>query len=222
MRRKADFGQSKTGFARGHLCGYQKRFVIADRRSVDSFLDVRITKMSLYKKAFTAVLQPRYVFSKNGSSLFLVCLLIVICASSIPGLSTNTVRSNATRREPPDLNSLIDGLQRKYSKMQGLGADFVQVYMGSDGRVIREAGELLLRRPGKARWEYKSPERKLFVSDGKKVFFYVYGEKTATVSSIKETVDPQIPFLFLLGRGNLRNDFLRIEVATGEPAAGSD
>jgi outer membrane lipoprotein carrier protein len=121
-----------------------------------------------------------------------------------------------------DLNNVIDGLQRKYSRMQGLGADFVQVYRGSDGRIIREAGQLLLQRPGKARWEYTSPERKLFLSDGKNVYFYVYGEKTATISPIKETVDPQIPFLFLLGRGNLRRDFSRIEIATGEASAGSD
>ncbi len=117
-----------------------------------------------------------------------------------------------------DLNEVIDGLQRKYSRMQGLAADFVQVYAGADGRVVREAGQLLLKRPRKARWEYSSPERKLFVSDGKNVFFYVYGEMNATASSLKETADPQIPFLFLLGRGNLRRDFSRIEIASGEPA----
>lgn len=123
--------------------------------------------------------------------------------------------------QSPDLDTLIDGLQHKYSRMQGLAADFVQVYAGADGRVIREAGQLLLKRPRKARWEYASPERKLFISDGKNVFFYVYGEKNATASSIKETADPQIPFLFLLGRGNLRRDFSRIEIATGEPAIGA-
>lgn len=132
-----------------------------------------------------------------------------------------TARFSSTAvTQSPDLNSLIDGLQRKYSRMQGLEADFVQIYYGADGRVAREAGHLLLKRPSKARWEYASPERKLFVSDGKNVFFYVYGEKNATRSSIKETADPQIPFLFLLGRGNLRRDFSRIEVANGEAAVG--
>ena len=129
-----------------------------------------------------------------------------------------TVTSSTSARQTPDLAPLIDGLQQKYSRMQGLAADFVQVFAGPDGRVIREKGHLILKRPRKARWEYASPERKVFVSDGKKVFFYVYGEKNATTSSIKETADPQIPFLFLLGRGNLRRDFTRIEVAAGEPA----
>jgi len=140
--------------------------------------------------------------------------LLLVLLAALPfygGLANVTPQST-------DLNLLIDGLQRKYSRMQGLEADFVQVYQGADGRVARESGHLLLKRPAKARWDYASPERKVFVSDGKNVFFYVYGEKSATRSSIKETVDPQIPFLFLLGRGNLRRDFSRIEIANGESA----
>lgn len=135
---------------------------------------------------------------------------------------TGTRASTPSSDQQPELSPLIDGIQRKYSRMQGLAADFVQVYAGADGRVIREAGHLLLKRPRKARWEYASPERKLFVSDGKNVFFYVYGERNATASSIKETADPQIPFLFLLGGGNLRRDFSRIEIAIAEPAIGAN
>ncbi|PYT05377.1 MAG: outer membrane lipoprotein carrier protein LolA, partial [Acidobacteria bacterium] len=134
---------------------------------------------------------------------------------------SGTGTSSNLQAQSPDLNSLIEGLQRKYSRMQALEADFVQIYRGADGRVIREAGHLLLKRPSKARWEYYLPERKLFVSDGKEVFFYVHGEKNATRSTIKEAADPQIPFLFLLGRGNLRRDFTRIEVATGELPIGA-
>jgi outer membrane lipoprotein carrier protein len=147
------------------------------------------------------------------------CLLMFFGAAAFAA-SAVALRISATAAQSQDLNSLIDGLQRKYSRMQGLEADFVQIYYSADGRVARESGHLLLKRPGKARWEYTSPEPKLFLSDGKNVFFYVYGEKSATRSSIKETTDPQIPFLFLLGRGNLRRDFSRIEVAAGEAAAG--
>ena len=142
-------------------------------------------------------------------------LLVIFVAISVGSIRSLCAAQSA------DLNVLIDGLQRKYSRMQGLEADFSQAYYGSDGRNIHESGRLLLKRPGKARWEYASPERKLFVSDGRNVFFYVYGEKNATRSSIKETADPQIPFLFLLGRGNLRRDFSRIEIATGESAVGT-
>jgi outer membrane lipoprotein carrier protein len=141
-------------------------------------------------------------------------LIVVFAVIAVSGGNSNAAAQST------DLNVLIDGLQRKYSSMQGLEADFVQAYYGADGRTIHESGRLLLKRPGKARWEYASPERKLFVSDGRNVFFHVYGEKNATRSSIKETADPQIPFLFLLGRGNLRRDFSRIEIATGESPIG--
>src|SRR5262249_11223491 len=149
------------------------------------------------KDVFLAVYRGFVRPLKNCRVLFSVCALALV-SPPIPNTSLpDAVHSKSfVRSQSSDLNNIIDGLQRKYSRMQGLGADFVQVYRGSDGRIIREAGQLLLRRPGKARWEYSSPEHKLFVSDGKNVFFYVFGEKTATVSPIKETVDPQIPFLF--------------------------
>ncbi len=119
------------------------------------------------------------------------------------------------------LDSIIDGLQNRYARMSSLAANFLQSYQGSDGRVISESGQLWLKRPGKARWDYTAPEKKLFISDGKNIFFYVYGEAHATKASIKESSDPQIPFLFLLGRGNLRKDFARIELLNDERAVES-
>lgn len=139
-------------------------------------------------------------------------LLKIIVAASI---SVACIVPHASAR-PPDLNPLIDGLQNKYSRMRGLEAEFTQIYRGADGRTLREAGRLLLKRPGKARWDYTQPEKKLFVSDGKNIYFYVEGESQATHTSIKDSVDPQIPFLFLLGRGNLRRDFSSIEAAPDE------
>lgn len=142
--------------------------------------------------------------------------LLYLAVSAVPRANSQPATTNIITHQAPDLGVLIDGIQNKYSRMRGMAAEFVQVYRGSDGRTIRESGHLLLKRPGKARWDYWEPERKLFVSDGKNVFFYVLGEKHATKSTIKESVDPQIPFLFLLGRGNLRRDFTRIELIGGE------
>jgi len=124
--------------------------------------------------------------------------------------------NSLARSQPQSLEPLIDGLQNKYSRMRGLDAEFAQTYRGPDGRILRESGHLMLKRPGKARWEYTAPEKKVFVSDGKNVYFYVEGEKHATQAPVKQSADPQIPFLFLLGRGNLRRDFSRIETTSDE------
>jgi outer membrane lipoprotein carrier protein len=115
-----------------------------------------------------------------------------------------------------ELSSLIDKLQNKYSRMQGLASDFMQIYIGPDGRTLRESGRLFLKRPGKARWEYVAPQKKLFISDGRNIYFYVEGERHASQVSVRQSADPQIPFLFLLGRGNLRRDFSRIEMISDE------
>ncbi|MDX2041960.1 MAG: outer membrane lipoprotein chaperone LolA [Acidobacteriota bacterium] len=118
--------------------------------------------------------------------------------------------------QSPELNQLIDGLQAKYNKLTSLSADFTQIHTGSQTR--RESGRVLLKKPGKMRWDYTSPEAKLFISDGKSLYEYVAAEKYASKTSIKESGDMRAPFAFLLGRGNLRRDFKTIEFAKEAPA----
>jgi outer membrane lipoprotein carrier protein len=162
----------------------------------------------------------------------ILCLSLMAICVIVPALSPRTVhaaRKTASRIDPyalapraqaADLDSVINAIQKKYSHMQGIGADFVQAYNGPDGHATREGGRLLLKRPGKARWDYDYPEKKVFLSDGKSVYFFVYGDRQATRAAVKESRDPQIPFLFLLGRGNLRREFSRIELINSDPVLG--
>jgi len=117
-----------------------------------------------------------------------------------------------------DLSRLIDALQAKYKRLTTLGADFTQVYTAPGERVRRETGHFLLKKPGKMRWDYTSPEEKLYVSDGKVIFEYVPSEGIATRIGVKDASDLRAPFMFLLGRGDLRRDFKRIEFAAEAPA----
>src|SRR5262245_8720375 len=116
-----------------------------------------------------------------------------------------------------ELDQLVTALQAKYNKLSSLSADFAQVYNAPGQRERRESGRLLLKKPGKMRWDYTSPEAKLFLSDGKWLYEYVPAEKYATRSSIKEAGDLRAPFAFLLGRGNLRSEFRLIGFAGESP-----
>ena len=116
-----------------------------------------------------------------------------------------------------DLDQLINGLQAKYQRLNTLTADFTQTYHAPGERTRRESGQLQLKKPGKMRWDYASPEAKLYVSDGKTIYEYIPAERTATRTSAKETDDWRAPFMFLLGRGNLRRDFARLELANEAP-----
>jgi outer membrane lipoprotein carrier protein len=115
------------------------------------------------------------------------------------------------------LDQIVKGLQAKYNKMSSLAADFTQIYHAPGERTRRESGHLLLKKPGKMRWDYNAPENKLFISNGRVIYEYVPAEKFATKTSVKESDDFRAPFMFLLGRGNLRRDFKRIEVANESP-----
>ncbi len=116
-----------------------------------------------------------------------------------------------------DLDRMINGLQSKYNKISTLSAEFAQVHTSRDQRERRENGRLLLKKPGRMKWDYTAPEEKHFISDGKWLYEYVPAEKSVTRSSIKETGDMRAPFAFLLGQGNLRQEFRRIEFAKESP-----
>jgi len=116
-----------------------------------------------------------------------------------------------------ELERAINGLQSKCNKISTLSADFAQVHTSRSQRERRESGHLLLKKPGKMKWNYTTPEEKEFISDGKWLYEYVPAEKAVTRSLIKETGDLRAPFAFLLGQGNLRSEFRRIEFAKESP-----
>jgi outer membrane lipoprotein carrier protein len=122
----------------------------------------------------------------------------------------------AGSRAEIDANKLIESLQTRYGKMKGLSADFTQIFHDRAGRQLREQGTLILKKPGRMRWEYRQPEQKLFIADGKSVYFYVPAEKQVTIAPIKETDDPRAPFVFLLGHVNLGRVFSAITISQSE------
>lgn len=118
---------------------------------------------------------------------------------------------------PSELDQLINGLQEKYQRLSTLTADFTQIYNAPGERTRRESGQLQLKKPGKMRWNYATPEAKLYVSDGKVLYEYLPAERIATRANARQTDDWRAPFMFLLGRGHLRRDFAKIEFANEAP-----
>src|SRR5436189_4848841 len=114
---------------------------------------------------------------------------------------------------------LARDLQKKYAAIKDFSADFVHTYSGGVLRKqITERGHLLIKKPGKMRWEYTAPEPKLFVSDGQKMYSYIPQDKQVMVRSIPLTDQLSMPTMFLAGTGNLTRDFTSSIV---EPSAGA-
>jgi outer membrane lipoprotein carrier protein len=125
------------------------------------------------------------------------------------------------RAAEPTAAELAVSLQRKYDSIKDFSADFVHAYQGGVLRKqITERGTLLVKKPGKMRWEYVAPEKKLFVSDGLKMYSYIPQDKQVIVSAVPAGDDATTPALFLAGKGNLIRDFTPSIVAPpgGAPA----
>lgn len=121
---------------------------------------------------------------------------------------TLTVPVFAQTSATPSAEAVGRALQAKYDQVRDFSADFVHTYRGGMLRqTVTERGRLLVKKPGKMRWEYTSPERKLFVSDGRKLYSYIPQDKQVIVSNVPDEDHATTPVLFLAGKGNLQRDF---------------
>ena len=119
----------------------------------------------------------------------------------------------ATSQTAPSANEVAASLQRKYDTIRDFSTDFVHTHEGGVlKRKRQERGTLLVKKPGKMRWNYKSPDEKVFVSDGVRLIQYFPDENRALVSGVPD--DDQAAVLFLAGRGSLTRDFT-VSFATG-------
>jgi outer membrane lipoprotein carrier protein len=111
----------------------------------------------------------------------------------------------ARARALPSLHSVAQAVDQHYDRLHSFQADFVEIYQGG-GIERTESGTLWLKKPGKMSWEYRSPEEKLFVSDGKDAWLYLPAEKQARKSSLKKLEDLRSPLAFLLGKTKLEKE----------------
>ena len=126
----------------------------------------------------------------------------------------------AVAASPQDAATIARRVDEHYNHLQTLTAEFTQTYQGV-GVQRTEAGTLWLKRPGKMRWEYRQPKSKVFVGDGKAVWFYVSGEKQATRGSMKQLDDLQSPLAYLLGRAHLEKQMSGLSLASDVQPVGS-
>src|SRR5437899_6521858 len=110
---------------------------------------------------------------------------------------------------------LAAALQKKIDGIKDFSTDFTHTYEGGVlKKQISERGHLLIKKPGKMRWEYTSPEEKLFVSDGVKMYSYLPQDKQVIVTSVPQGDQATTPLLFLAGKGDLTRDFTATIVDT--------
>src|SRR3954469_17132222 len=112
-----------------------------------------------------------------------------------------------------DVKAIAAAVDAHYNHLRTLEAEFTEIFQGS-GMERTESGTLWLKKPGKMRWEYRSPKEKLFVSDGKDAWFYVPEDRQARKESAKKLEDIRSPLAFLLGKTKLEKELKGLSIAT--------
>jgi len=115
------------------------------------------------------------------------------------------------------LDDLLKQVEARYNHAKTLQILFQEQYT-RPGQIRRsESGVLMLRKPGRMRWDYSQPKGKQFLSDGKFLYLYSPDTNRAEKAKVQETADMRAPLAFLLGKLNFQKEFRDIQ---GQPDAG--
>lgn len=105
-------------------------------------------------------------------------------------------------------DEVVDRVQAVYRSIGDLQAHFRQTStLQSLGQVQESAGVVYLKKPGKMRWEYEHPEKRLYVTDGKTLWAYSPEDRQVIEQDVQQAFGSSTPMSFLMGAGNLREDF---------------
>ncbi|HVO79451.1 MAG TPA: outer membrane lipoprotein chaperone LolA [Terriglobales bacterium] len=114
---------------------------------------------------------------------------------------------------PADVHTIAQKVDQRYNHLRSLQVEFTEIYRGA-GMERTESGTLWLKKPGKMRWEYRSPREKLFLSDGKDAWFYVPGDRQVREEPVRRLDDLRSPLAFLLGKTRLEKELQGLSLAS--------
>ncbi len=140
-------------------------------------------------------------------------LLVGLVAASQP--QPDSHMGKPTMTAIPAAADVIRQVEARYNRAQTLSLHFEETF--EQGRPHRpESGTLVLRKPGRMRWDYEAPPGKVFVSDGKMAYLYTPQDHRVERSSLKMSEDIRAPMAFLLGRLDLKREFRSFETRPGD------
>ena len=116
-----------------------------------------------------------------------------------------------------DSGTAVKRMEARYRSAKTLEANFLQRYI-EDGREIRsESGTAYFRRPGRMRWDYETPEKNVFLVDGKTAWFYVPADHTVTRVPAKHSTDLRTPLALLAGEMKVSRVCASVQLSADPP-----
>ncbi len=113
----------------------------------------------------------------------------------------------ATPAEAQAIAKIVARVQERYDGAVDYRAKFTQKYTyAATGRERTSSGDLIIKKPGRMRWDYQKPEPSLWLATGTTFWMYEPEAKQAFRQDLKAS---QLPgaVAFLMGKGKLVDEF---------------
>jgi outer membrane lipoprotein carrier protein len=105
------------------------------------------------------------------------------------------------------VKAVIERVQKRYDSAGDFRAHFTQTLTNlTFNRKTTSTGEVLLKKPGRMRWNYQTPEEKMYLADGDRLWLYEPEDKQAFKQELKSSQLPAA-LAFLTGKGKLAEQF---------------
>jgi len=105
------------------------------------------------------------------------------------------------------LKEVVERVQKRYDGAKDFRARFNQTLTNAAfARKSSSTGEVLLKKPGRMRWNYAQPEPKMYLADGATLWLYEPEDAQAFKQDLKSSQLPS-SLAFLTGQGMLAAEF---------------
>ncbi|HLK67465.1 MAG TPA: outer membrane lipoprotein carrier protein LolA [Bryobacteraceae bacterium] len=123
------------------------------------------------------------------------------------------------------VDALLKEVESHYNQAKTLQVLFQEDYTAPGKARATDRGILMLRKPGRMRWDYSQPAGKWVVSDNKSLYVYTPADHKAHQLPLQESDDMKAPLAFLLGKLDFSREFKNLQShqegfdtrITGEP-----
>lgn len=178
-----------------------------------SLMTSQLTSASL----FLIKLRGALLMMLNG--LILTLVLGALSSSHAQPQSEQINTQNTPQKNTPHASSspekvlsketrgILTGIQKFYSNISEFQADFTQIFTYKIyGRKKISTGKVFFKKPGKMRWDYEAPTKRLFIADGEVLWVYEPEEAQVFKRSLSSAQLP-VALRFMKGEGELTKDF---------------
>lgn len=138
---------------------------------------------------------PSYTFCRRICTYLLLLAALLLVPHMAGGQTTDQLE-------------IVQKLQDTYERASNVTADFRQTTaMKFSPRVRGGSGTMIFSKPGRMRWDYRTPDYQVLVSDGETISMYFAKNRQMIVSSAQEYLQSDVTYSFFAGTGNILQDF---------------